>query len=74
MAINHISYPSHEKDHLSYLHRPFAAAVLPFDAGAQIGKRFPSERKAIKDPVTGTPLIFLTSTPAGDSEIYTRFN
>lgn len=37
---------------------------------AQIGKRFPSERKIIKDPVTGTALTFLTSTPAGDSKIY----
>jgi len=37
---------------------------------SQIGKRFPSEKKVIKDPVTGTPLTFLTSTPAGDSKIY----
>ncbi len=37
---------------------------------AQIGKRFPSERKEIKDPITGNKLIFLTSTPAGDSKIY----
>ena len=37
---------------------------------AQIGKRFPSERKVVKDPVTGTMLTFLTSTPAGDSKIY----
>ena len=37
---------------------------------AQIGKRFPSERKVIKDPVTGTMLTFLTSTPAGDSKTY----
>lgn len=37
---------------------------------AQIGRRFPSERKVIKDPVTGTELTFLTSTPAGDSKIY----
>ncbi|HEX8313901.1 MAG TPA: hypothetical protein VF609_02845, partial [Flavisolibacter sp.] len=37
---------------------------------AQIGRRFPSERKVVKDPVTGTPLTFLTSTPAGDSKIY----
>ncbi len=36
----------------------------------QIGKRFPSEKKIIKDPVTGTMLSFLTSTPAGDSKIY----
>ena len=41
---------------------------------AQIGKRFPSERKEIKDPVTGQKLIFLTSTPAGDSKIYQTHN
>lgn len=37
---------------------------------AQIGKRFPPEKKEITDPVTGTRLIFLTSTPGGDSKIY----
>lgn len=37
---------------------------------AQIGTRFPSERKVVNDPVTGTPLTFLTSKPAGDSKIY----
>jgi oligogalacturonide lyase len=41
-----------------------------FTVFAQIGKRFPPERKLVKDPVTGTELIFLTSTPAGDSKIY----
>ena len=41
---------------------------------AQIGKRFPSERKVIKDPVTGTMLTFLTSTPMGDSKIYQTHN
>src|SRR4051812_14536477 len=41
---------------------------------AQIGKRFPSEKKVIKDPVTGTMLTFLTSTPAGDSKIYQTHN
>jgi len=40
----------------------------------QIGKRFPSEKKIIKDPVTGTMLTFLTSTPAGDSKIYQTHN
>ena len=43
-------------------------------ATAQIGKRFPSERKEINDPVTGHKLIFLTSTPAGDSKIYQTHN
>ncbi|TXK38005.1 hypothetical protein FVR03_14430 [Pontibacter qinzhouensis] len=48
-----------------------SASVL-FTAGAhaQIGNRFPSEKKMVKDPVTGTMLTFLTSTPHGDSKIY----
>jgi len=37
---------------------------------AQIGTRFPSEKKMITDPVTGNQLAFLTSQPAGDSKIY----
>src|SRR5260221_7027637 len=41
---------------------------------AQIGKRFPSERKVVKDPVTGTMLTFLTSTLSGDSKIYQTHN
>lgn len=55
---------------------PSAIAVMiivcmfPLAILAQIGKRFPSERKVIKDPVTGTMLTFLTSTPTGDSKIY----
>lgn len=44
--------------------------IMTSVATAQIGKRFPSERKIVKDTVTGTELIFLTSTPAGDSKIY----
>jgi oligogalacturonide lyase len=47
-----------------------AALILSSSAHAQIGKRFPSERKVVKDPVTGTMLTFLTSTPNGDSKIY----
>src|SRR5437868_7557379 len=43
-------------------------------AEAQIGKRFPSERKVIKDPVTGVPLTFLTSTPVGHAKIYQTHN
>jgi WD40-like Beta Propeller Repeat len=41
---------------------------------AQIGTRFPSERKIVTDPVTGVKLIFLTSTPEGDSKIYPTHN
>ena len=40
------------------------------DAAAAIGQRFPSERKEVVDPVTGTRLTFLTSRPHGDSKIY----
>ena len=47
-----------------------AALILSSSAHAQIGKRFPSERKVVKDPVTGTMLTFLTSKPNGDSKIY----
>ena len=39
-------------------------------AWAQIGQRFPSEKRVVKDPVTGTPLTFLTTKPHGDSKIY----
>jgi oligogalacturonide lyase len=41
-----------------------------YSINGQIGKRFASERKVVKDPVTGTALTFLTSTPTGDSKIY----
>ncbi|MBN2013496.1 hypothetical protein JW960_29470 [candidate division KSB1 bacterium] len=41
---------------------------------AQIGTRFPSEKKEIIDPVTGVKLTFLTSAPAGDSKIYQTHN
>lgn len=57
-----------------------ALAVIGFTlifsnfADAQIGRRFPSERRVVKDPVTGTLLTFLTSTPAGDSKIYQTHN
>ena len=37
---------------------------------SQIGTKFPSERKVVKDPVTGINLTFLTSKPFGDSKIY----
>jgi len=42
---------------------------------AQIGTRFPSERKVIKDPITGQKLIFLTSQQGkGDGKIYQTHN
>lgn len=45
-----------------------AASIL--SASAQIGRRFPSEKKTIIDEVTGVPLTFLTTQAAGDSKIY----
>ena len=44
--------------------------LISFQAYSQIGTRFPSERKVVKDSVTGTTLTFLTSKPGGDSKIY----
>ncbi len=42
---------------------------------AQIGRRFPSERKVINDPKTGVELVFLTSKSGmGDSKIYQTHN
>ena len=42
---------------------------------AQIGTRFPSERKVIKDPKTCVELVFLTSkSGTGDSKIYQTHN
>jgi oligogalacturonide lyase len=47
-----------------------AGLFLASLTSAQIGARFPSEKKIVPDPVTGVPLTFLTSTPKGDSKIY----
>src|SRR5688500_17892707 len=52
----------------------FACWLINMHVYAQIGKRFPSEKKVVKDPVTGVMLTFLTSTPAGDSKIYQTHN
>lgn len=42
---------------------------------AQMGRRFPSERKVINDPKTGVELVFLTSKSGmGDSKIYQTHN
>jgi oligogalacturonide lyase len=46
------------------------AGLLGLPAAAQLGHRFPSEKKIVIDPVTGVPLTFLTSAPVGDSKIY----
>src|SRR3954470_6445507 len=39
-------------------------------ASAQMGRRLPSEKKIVPDPVTGVPLTFLTTDPASDAKIY----
>jgi oligogalacturonide lyase len=46
------------------------ALLAASPASAQIGRQFPSERKVVKDPVTGTMLTFLTSRPHKDIKIY----
>jgi oligogalacturonide lyase len=37
-------------------------------AYAQIGTRFPSEKKVVKNSVTGIMLTFLTNNPHGDTK------
>lgn len=46
------------------------ALLLCSASHAQIGRQFPSERKVVKDPVTGALLTFLTSSPHKDIKIY----
>lgn len=48
--------------------------LLPLSVFAQLGMRFPSERKVMKDPVTGVELEFLTSKPMGDHKTYQTHN
>lgn len=50
----------------------FVLMALP--THAQIGTRFPSERKIVIDPVTGVELLFLTSSQSGDKKIYPTHN
>ena len=51
------------------------AILVAAPASAQIGRRFPSEKKVIKDPKTGVELVFLTSQQGkGDSKIYQTHN
>jgi len=53
----------------------FVTITLPLFSAVQIGARFPSERKVINDPKTGTELIFLTSkSGTGYSKIYQTHN
>ena len=52
-----------------------AVVLTATPASAQIGRRFPSEKKVIKDPKTGVELVFLTSQQGqGDSKIYQTHN
>jgi len=39
-------------------------------AWGQMGRRWPSEKKVIADPVTGVRLTFLTTDPSNDAKIY----
>ena len=48
--------------------------IITVEVFAQIGTRFPSEKKVVKDPVTGIKLTFLTSTQKGDSKMYHTHN
>src|SRR4051812_46795276 len=59
--------------------RPFVLITVGFlllsvMSSAQIGRRFPSEKKIVKDPLTGTMLTFLTTAPLGDAKIYQTHN
>jgi oligogalacturonide lyase len=47
-----------------------ACAFFVSLSSAQVGRQWPSEKKMVIDPVTGTPLTFLTSLSYGDSKIY----
>lgn len=52
-----------------------AAVLASAPVSAQIGRRFPSEKKVIRDPKTGVELVFLTSQQGkGDSKIYQTHN
>jgi oligogalacturonide lyase len=47
-----------------------ASMLLTSSASAQLGKRWPSEKKEMLDAVTGAKLTFLTSAPSGDNTLY----
>jgi oligogalacturonide lyase len=47
-----------------------SAILLTITSEAQIGRRFPPEKKSVTDPVTGAQLTFLTSSQTNDSKIY----
>jgi oligogalacturonide lyase len=62
------------KNHLGSLSLLVTLIAFYIPVTAQIGTRFPSEKKVVTDPGTGTMLTFLTSTSAGDSKIYQTHN
>jgi oligogalacturonide lyase len=62
------------KNHLGSLSLLVTLIAFYIPVTAQIGTRFPSEKKVVTDPGTGTKLTFLTSTSAGDSKIYQTHN
>lgn len=47
-----------------------ASMFLTLPTFAQMGRRFPSEKKVVPDPVTGVLLTFLTTGPSSDAKIY----
>ncbi len=63
-----------KKNKIGLLSLLLSSVVLYQSSYCQIGKRFPSEKKIVKDSVTGTMLTFLTSSPVGDSKIYQTHN
>jgi len=62
------------KQLLSFRFFMYMALLFSASSNAQIGRRFPSEKKTVTDPLTGTMLTFLTSTQNGDSKIYQTHN
>jgi oligogalacturonide lyase len=48
--------------------------IFGLSVQAQIGTRFSSERRVVKDPVTGIELVFLTSGPEAEKKIYPTHN
>ena len=47
-----------------------ALSMLAAPALAEVGKRYPSEKRIIADATTGRPLTLLTSGAVGDAKIY----
>lgn len=59
---------------MKYIHIITILSLFCMVSQAQIGRRFPSEKKVVKDPVTGVKLLFMTSKSEGDSKIYQTHN